>query len=174
MRISSTSPAAFCPFSRIHFLHSSFLVLRCYSNAVPPVRSGRDRLAHFLRQLRQNHFIRLPQQSGQFFVRHRVSRLQRYPLCARQVRCWNNVLSLRQFRKLFRRRLERQTHPRRLERRDRIHLPAHFEQQIVAPLNLFRGPRKRQAQPAQPFGVHAPSLCQNHLPSQSDSNLHPN
>src|SRR5215472_6292731 len=136
------------------------------SKIAPRIPSARKRFLHFLRQFRLNHFIGFAQQPRQLFVTRCVSRLQRHPLRPRQVRRRNNVLSLRQFREVFRRRLKRQTHPCRLERRYRKHFSAHLEQQIVAPLDLFRGSRKRQAQLAQPLCVHPPSL--GHLRQNSN------
>src|SRR5215467_3024855 len=130
------------------------------------VPSGRNRLLHFFRQLCQNHFIGFAQQPSQLILRHRVAGLQRHPLRSRQVRRRNNVLPLRQLRELFRRSFKRQAYRRRLERRYRKHFAAHLEQQIVAPLDLFGGSRKRQAQLAQPLGVHPPSL--GHLRQNSN------
>src|SRR6266566_4401687 len=63
--------------------------------------------------------------------------------------------------KFLRRSFERQPHRGRLERRHRVHSSAHLKQEVAAPLNLLGGSWKRQAQLAQPFRVHPPSLCQN-------------
>src|SRR6516162_11813211 len=125
------------------------------------VCSVRNRLAHFIRELCQHHFVGFVQQVRQFLASHCVSRLQRYPLRARQVRRRNNVLPLRQLRKFVWRSFERQPHRGRLERRHRVHFPTHLKQQVRAPLNLLGGSGKRQAQLAQPFRVHPPSVCQN-------------
>jgi len=155
--------ATFSPFFLSErFFGRHFLLSRRQNSRFGHCASSlRNRLAHFLREFCQNHFIGFSEQVRQFLASHCVSRLQRHPLRPRQVRRRNNVLPLRQFRKFLRRSFERQPHRGRLERRHRVHFPAHLKQEVAAPLNLLGGSWKRQAQLAQPFRVHPPSLCQN-------------
>jgi hypothetical protein len=42
----------------------------------------------------------------------------------------------------------------RLERRDGVHFPAYFENEIIPPLDLFGCVRKREAEIALPIDAH--------------------
>jgi hypothetical protein len=156
-----------CRFVLPRFLSLRFAGGPLFVSAWHYTSSAREPLAHFLWQLRQRQFIRSTQQPCQFLPRQRVSSLQRHPLRPGQVRRRNDVLPLDQLRKILGRCFEREADRRRLERRHRKHFSAHFKHQIVAPLDLLRGSWKRQAQLAQPFRVHRPSLCQKRAWPQS-------
>src|SRR6266853_3856191 len=89
-----------------------------------------NRIADFPRKPREDHVIRFAQQAREFLRRQGIPGLQRDPLRSRQVRRGNDIGPLREFSKILRRRLERETHRSRLQRRHREHLPAHFEEQV--------------------------------------------
>src|SRR6266853_2401855 len=113
-----------------------------------------NRIADFPRKPREDHVIRFAQQAREFLRRQGIPGLQRDPLRSRQVRRGNDVGPLGQLSEIFRRRFEREKYWRRLQRRYGEHLPAHFEYQIVAPLDLFRGAWKGKANLAQLIDVH--------------------
>src|SRR5207245_1949789 len=98
-----------------------------------------EHVAGFLRKLGENQVIRFAQQARQFLGGQSVPRLECNPLRTRQVRSRNDVRPLREVSKIFRRRFEGKTHGSRLQRGYSEHLPAHFEHQIAAPLDLLRG-----------------------------------
>ena len=67
---------------------------------------------------------------------------------AGEIRCGINSGAFDQLGKIFVGTFQREPVCRGFERRDGIHFPAYFENEIVPPLDLFRGVRKRQAETA--------------------------
>src|SRR5207244_11345 len=88
-----------------------------------------------------------------------------YPLSSRQVWSRNNVGTLCELGEILRRGFERQTHGSRLQRRQSEHLAADFEEQVVAPLDLFRHAWKRKANLTQPIDIHGQDSRTKRVPA---------
>src|ERR1700731_907733 len=98
----------------------------------------------FLRQLFQNHLIGLSDQLFYFRLAQRVHFDHCHPMVSRHIRRWNDALHFHQFRKFLRRAFEgnlRRTHSR-LKIGATTHLSGNAKEQIVLPLNVFRGMQK--------------------------------
>ena len=98
--------------------------------------------------------VRLAKQSLDLRARKSVLGLQRHPERARQVRGGHDARPLHQLGELLAYALE--GHPVRagLQHHYRAHLASDFEYEIVLPLDLLRGMRKRKAVPTNPFDIH--------------------
>lgn len=114
-----------------------FLLVWLRSARLGPGRS--DLRLQLLGEFGDDQGVCLAQEPLKFVVRKSGIRLQCNPLGAREVGRGNNPGLLDEFGELFAATLEREADFHRLERRDREHLAAHFEHQIVLPLDLLGG-----------------------------------
>jgi len=78
------------------------------------------------------------------------------PVGAGQIGGWDDARAFDKLGEFFRAGLERKPDARRLEAGHREHFSADFENQIIFPLDLFRGVGKRETDAAEPVDVHGP------------------
>ncbi len=101
-----------------------------------------------------DHIVGLPEQLGEFVERERVFGFERDPLGASEVWGGDDAGALCEISESFGGSLESEPGSRGLERRDGMHFASYFENERIAPLNMFSGVGERETEFANPVGVH--------------------
>jgi hypothetical protein len=116
--------------------------------------SGRKGLLRGPRQIRHDEIVRFPQQNRHFSWRQSIPRFDGNPLGSCQIRRRDNPRPLDQIGKFLRVGLQGEPDARRLQRNYHKHSAAHFEEQVVFPLNLLGDSGEGKAKFPQLVDIH--------------------
>ena len=105
---------------------------------------GGEALTRLFGKFSEDKVVREAKERGKFLRGEGVGVFERDPLGARKIRGGDDARTLGEIREGFVGGFEREENASGFERRDGEHFAANFEDEVVAPLNLFGGVGKAE------------------------------